>query len=401
MSDIFISYASQDRARIGAFVEALEARGWGVFWDTTLLPGETWRRKITKELDAARCVIVLWSESSVESHWVEQEAEEGQRRRILVPAMIDRVTIPLGFRSLQAANLVGWDGAAGNREFEKMLRAIEIHAPLAVKIAAAAGGGSTAEPVPAAPTRRGDTLVTIPAGTFWMGAQKTEKNGRNYDPEADADDSESPVHQVTLKSFRIAPFPITVKEFARFVDSNGYQQEKHWGAGGFGAAKGPDDWADQQKNQQWPVVGVSWFEASAYCASVGLRLPTEAEWERVARGPSSARYPWGDKPPLDQSRANYDNKFGHPTPAGQYSSGRSAEGIDDLLGNVWEWCSDWYGGYSGASEENPAGAEAGKHRILRGGSWNNIPRNARVSNRGRYEPAKRYVSIGFRCAGDA
>ena len=113
MSDIFISYASQDRARIGALVTALETRGWSVFWDTTLLPGETWRRKITKELDDARCVIVLWSETSVQSHWVEQEADEGQRRRILVPALIDRATIPLGFRSLQAANLVGWNGAGG------------------------------------------------------------------------------------------------------------------------------------------------------------------------------------------------------------------------------------------------------------------------------------------------
>jgi len=126
VSDIFISYASQDRVRIRPLVEALEARGWSVFWDTTLLPGETWRRKITAELDAAGCVIVLWSERSVESHWVEQEAEEGQRRRILVPAMIDRVTIPLGFRSLQAANLVGWDGKAGHGELEKILRAVGI-----------------------------------------------------------------------------------------------------------------------------------------------------------------------------------------------------------------------------------------------------------------------------------
>jgi hypothetical protein len=90
VSDIFISYASQDRGRIGPLVEVLEARGWSVFWDTTLLPGETWRRKISSELDAAKCVIVLWSESSVDSHWVEQEADEGQRRRILVPVMMDR-----------------------------------------------------------------------------------------------------------------------------------------------------------------------------------------------------------------------------------------------------------------------------------------------------------------------
>lgn len=381
LSDIFISYASQDRDRIGPLVEALEAHGWSVFWDTTLLPGETWRRKITKELDAARCVIVLWSESSVESHWVEQEAEEGQRRRILVPAMIDRVRIPLGFRSLQAANLVGWDGAAGHRELEKVLRAIEIHVPL----------GKASAP-------REDNLVTIPAGTFWIGAQKTDKNGRNYDPEAF--DDESPVRQVTLKAFRIARFPITVREFARFVDSGGYQTEKHWGAGGFDATNEPDNWADQQKNSEWPVVGVSWFESSAYCAWAGLRLPTEAEWERVARGPASARYPWGDQPQMDKSRANYDRKVGQPTPAGQYPNGRSAEGIDDLLGNVWEWCSDWYARYSSEREENPAGPETGELKILRGGSWVDIPWIVSVSYRVRFGPSFRGDGIGFRCVGE-
>lgn len=207
-------------------MEALEARGWSVFWDTTLLPGETWRRKITKELDAARCVIVLWSESSVESHWVEQEADEGLRRGILVPAMIDRVTIPLGFRSLQAANLAGWDGSAGHGELEKMLRAIEIHVPFGAK--AAAAGTSSVRAIPLTLTRE-DNLVTIAGGTFWMGAQKTDQSGRSYDPEAG--DDEGPPHQVTLRGFRMARFPVTVKEFARFVDSGGYREGKNWVAG--------------------------------------------------------------------------------------------------------------------------------------------------------------------------
>ena len=371
MSDIFISYASQDRARILPLVEALQARGWSVFWDTTLLPGETWRRKITTELDAARCVIVLWSQTSVDSHWVEQEAEEGQSRKILVPALIDRVTIPLGFRSLQAANLVGWDGAPGHRELEKMLRAIEIHAPLAKQ----------------APKPPPDNFVTIPAGTFWMGAQKSDENDRNYDPEAL--DNESPVHQVTLKEFRIARFPVTVAEFARFIDS-----------GGQGAESQPDNWLDQQKNSALPVVGVNWFEASSYCTWAGLRLPTEAEWERVARGPESARYPWGGHPPLDESRANYGSKIGHPTAQGHYPNGRSLEGVEDLLGNVWEWCGDWYADYSGDSEENPAGGKLGESKILRGCSWSDDPEFVRVSYRDWSAPSTRYLVIGFRCAGE-
>jgi formylglycine-generating enzyme required for sulfatase activity len=147
------------------------------------------------------------------------------------------------------------------------------------------------------------------------------------------------------------------------------------------------------------VGGVSWFEASAYCAWAGLRLPTEAEWERVARGPTSARYPWGDQPPLNESRANYHSKIRHPTPQGQYPKGRSVEGIDDLLGNVWEWCSDWYGGYSADRQENPLGAQNGEAKVLRGGSWLVYPRYVRVSGRVWDEPARRDDNVGFRCAG--
>jgi formylglycine-generating enzyme required for sulfatase activity len=394
VSDIFISYASQDRDRIGALVEALEARGWSVFWDTALLPGETWLGKISSELDAARCVVVVWSKGSIGSHWVHEEAGEGQRRKILVPAMIDPVTIPLGFRSFQAANLVGWNGAAGHGELEKMLRAIERHVPLAAKAVAAVAGGSVVLPAPSE-----DNLVTIPAGTFWMGAQKTDKNGRNYDPQAE--DRESPVHQVTFKDFRIARFPVTVREFAGFQEDGGYQVERYWSAGGFGIVGWPDNWDDQLKNPQRPVVGVSWFEASAYCAWAGLRLPTEAEWERVARGPHSTRYPWGNEPPLDESRANYNRKIGHPTPAGQYPAGRSVEGVDDLLGNVWEWCSDWYADYREGSQVNPAGPEKGGWRVLRGGCLFVNPRCVRVSFRNDFEPAARGNLIGFRCAADA
>ncbi len=148
------------------------------------------------------------------------------------------------------------------------------------------------------------------------------------------------------------------------------------------------------------MVGVSWFEAAAYCAWAGLRLPTEAEWERVARGPTSARYPWGDIPPLDKSRANYDGEIGHPTPAGQYPNGRSVEGVDDLLGNVWEWCSDWYGRYPKDPRLSPVGPERGDGKVVRGGSWNDNSQNARASVRDWSVPAIRLDDVGFRCVGE-
>jgi len=237
--------------------------------------------------------------------------------------------------------------------------------------------------------------VQIPAGAFWMGAQKS---GRNEDPEAS--DDEAPVHQVTLKSFRIGRFPVTVQEFARFVRAGGYTTPKFWKDGGFREFSEPEKWEGQKSYPNRPVVGVSWFEAAAYCAWAGCRLPTEAEWERVARGSNNTKYPWGDKPPLDHSRANYDLAIGHPTPVGLFPNGNSAEHICDLLGNVFEWCGDWYGGYSNDRNENPAGPRNGDRKVLRGGAWNDDPRSLRVSNRIGNVPSLRDLSIGFRCAAD-
>ena len=216
-----------------------------------------------------------------------------------------------------------------------------------------------------------DHWVTIPAGTFRMGAQKQNKKGQNYDPEAY--DDESPVHDVTLPAFRIGRFPVTVQEFDSFIKNGGYSARKYW-AGGYGEFEEPEDWERQKQYPNRPVVGVSWFEAAAYCSWAGGRLPTEAEWERAARGPEGTRYPWGNEPPLDASRANYDNAIGHLTPVGLFPSGSTPEGLCDMLGNVWEWCGDWFGPYETGSQENPAGPKEGDSKVLRGGSWNYNPR---------------------------
>jgi formylglycine-generating enzyme required for sulfatase activity len=241
-----------------------------------------------------------------------------------------------------------------------------------------------------------DNWVTIPAGTFRMGAQKTDRNGLNYDPEAG--DRGAPVHEVVLKRFRIGQFPVTVQEFAEFIKDDGYKVKKHWTAGGFGDSTEPKDWEGQQQHLNRPVVSVSWFEASAYCAWKGGRLPTEAEWERSARGPSSCRYPWGNDPPLDAERANYAGSIGHPSPVGVYPKGNSTEGLCDMLGNVWEWCSDWFGEYPAKRVENPGGPGKGSGRVVRGGSWSISSVYVRVSNRFVYVATYRYFNVGFRCA---
>jgi TIR domain len=117
MSDIFISYANKDRPRAQMFVQALEGRGWSIFWDRTIPVGKTWRETIGEELREARCVIVLWSRTSVASDWVHEEADDAKRRGILVPVPIENVQPPIGFRSIQTADLVNWDATVSTQTF--------------------------------------------------------------------------------------------------------------------------------------------------------------------------------------------------------------------------------------------------------------------------------------------
>ena len=242
--------------------------------------------------------------------------------------------------------------------------------------------------------------ITIPGGPFRMGAQKNDPSGHNYDPKAY--DSEGPVHPVSLRTFRIRRFPVTVQEYAAFIQAKGYSSPAYWQAGGFRKFDGPGDWDRQTKYPNRPVVEVSWFEAAAYCGWAGGRLPTEAEWERTARGPRSSRFPWGDRPALGLAHANYHGGPGHPTPVGIYPLGSSPEGVCDLLGTVWEWTADWFDEryYDVSPEADPKGAAEGEYRSLRGGAWSNFPVVVRVSYRDGVVPADRVDVIGFRCAGE-
>ncbi len=121
MSDIFISYASADRQQAETLAQGLKAQGWTVWWDRTIPAGRTFDEVIEEALDAAKGVIVLWSEKSVKSSWVRTEAQEGADRNILIPVLIEKVRIPLAFRRIQAANLIGWDGSYTESSFQELL----------------------------------------------------------------------------------------------------------------------------------------------------------------------------------------------------------------------------------------------------------------------------------------
>ena len=125
MSDIFISYASADRKKARAIAERLEQEGWDVWWDSKIVPGQTFDRVLEEALDAAKCVVVLWSENSKKSDWVRNEATVGNRRNILVPAYIEAISLPLEFMRIQTANLLGWENETSESELDKFLDAIE------------------------------------------------------------------------------------------------------------------------------------------------------------------------------------------------------------------------------------------------------------------------------------
>jgi formylglycine-generating enzyme required for sulfatase activity len=214
-----------------------------------------------------------------------------------------------------------------------------------------------------APSELDQSWVTIPAGKFLMGAQSEDSKRPNYDGEAYA--HESPVHEVYLDELRIARYPVTVGQYQRFVDDNGYKTERWWEAGGFGEFSEPDEWEEQLQYPARPVVYVSWYEAAVYCAWRGCRLPTEAEWERAARGTEGRKYPWGDAP-ANPSRLNYSgSQIGHPTPIGIYPLGATPEGVHDMAGNVWEWCADWFSGYTAETVSNPRGPDEATRRVIR------------------------------------
>lgn len=161
-----------------------------------------------------------------------------------------------------------------------------------------------------------------------------------------------------------------------------------------------------------PAIMVSWEDAEAYCRWAEKQLPTEAQWEKAARGDDGRQYPWGNDA-ITGKRANYcdaqweyawqdkgqDDGYGYTAPVGWYPAGKSPYGLEDMAGNVWEWVQDWYdaGYYQRSPERNPVNDTPGQLRVLRGGSWANYPANARVARRYGNAPGAHNLDVGFRC----
>jgi formylglycine-generating enzyme required for sulfatase activity len=223
-------------------------------------------------------------------------------------------------------------------------------------------------------------LVTIPAGWFLMGSDTGQ-------------DNERPVHRVWINAFQMSVHQVTNTEYGVFLRSE--------------AKLAPPFFQDPAfSHPQKPVVGVSWFEATEYCAWLrsvtghSFGLPTEAQWERAARGGAEGRvFPWGDAPP--ESLPNYATRWETgPEPVGQ--SAPNAFGLFDICANVHEWCSDWFSPdyYAVSPERNPCGAESGIRRSSRGGSWRHHIKVTRCAARSSIPPYLQYADYGFRVACD-
>jgi formylglycine-generating enzyme required for sulfatase activity len=221
-------------------------------------------------------------------------------------------------------------------------------------------------------------MAVIPAGVFIMGY-------------GEGLDDEKPPHEVDLPEYSIDLFEVTNAEFAAFVEATGFQTEAEQA----GSSRGwRDEWADGEDSH--PVVRVSWQDAIAYCEWAGKRLPSEAEWEKAARGTEAFIYPWGNE--YVTGRANgRDSGIRGTVAVGSYGGGVSPYGVFDMAGNVREWTADpGYLSYPGNTI--PSAYYGETLRVLRGGGWFDDPNDLRTTRRNPTAPSAANWDIGFRCA---
>jgi formylglycine-generating enzyme required for sulfatase activity len=237
----------------------------------------------------------------------------------------------------------------------------------------------------------GAEMIHIPPGEFLMGTTDAEvevllRQYPNWTREMFED--EQPQRRVYLDGYSIYRTPVTVAQYRAFCRQNTREMppEPDWG------------WQDDH-----PIVNVTWHEAVDYCAWAGVRLPTEAEWEKAARGTDGRRYPWGDE--WDSARCHCSKRERHDAgstaPVGSYPQGASPYGVLDMAGNVIDWCADWYdrNSYQNAPDRNPTGPSSGEYRVLRGGTWLfNDPLDLRCAVKDRFAPLDRlfWGDGGFR-----
>ena len=254
----------------------------------------------------------------------------------------------------------------------RVLKAVRL--PARLDSVAEDGGGLAPDVEEDAGYRPEDGMVFVPAGPFVMG-------------DNDGAGDEQPQRQVHQAAFWIDTFPVTNRDYKAFVDASGHRRPPHWVTGIYAL-----------ETERHPVTNVSYKDAQAYAQWKGKRLPTEAEWEKAARGPRGQTYAWGDA--FRKDHVNSSNEYGGPTPVDQFPGGASPYGVFDVCGNCMEWCQDWYydAYYASGPSEDPQGPPGGEYRCLRGGFFGGNKSDVRATARHWAPPANMQDHIGFRCA---
>jgi formylglycine-generating enzyme required for sulfatase activity len=390
---IFLSYASEDRASADAIRLALHHDGHDVFFDREdLPPGGEFHTRIRSAIEDSDFVIFLISPKTLDAGSytlteisIAEKAWPTPDGRILpvilervdiksLPAYLSSVTFLETSGNIPAEVALVVNGVARYRRRKRMRIAASMAAAFALVALAATWylmnrGDSTTRT-----GKDGAPAVLVPAGKFTMG-----------------DDEFSPQRQLYVDAFYMDRFETTVGRYRAFLESTS-------------SDAAPEFW-DEVAGDELPVIGVSWNEADAYCRWAGKRLPTEAEWEKAARGTDARTYPWGDASPT-VDLANYQNAAPGPyegalTQVGKYSAGGSPYGVDDLAGNASEWVADWFSeSFSRDDTFNPRGPGEGDKKVIRGGGRYDPPQRLSVSSRQHASPETRGEDIGFRCASD-
>jgi len=387
---IFLSYASQDAEAAKSIYFALRDQSHRVFYDRADLPaGDEFHNRIRAAIEASQLLIFLISANAVDAgSYTLTELDIAEKASVkLLPVALGKLAVEQLPATLKAVTFLETDGnlpatvaaavyrIAADWRRRRIKRMIATAAVVAAACAALYYGlkGQAKNQLVG---KDGAPAVMIPAGTFIWG-----------------DDSESPRRELFVDAFYMDKHEVTVARYGDFLKATGN-------------AKPPEEWdtADLKIHAGLPVVGVDWQDANSYCQWAGRRLPTDAEWERAARGTDERKYPWGNELPSAE-RARFAKNHQHPVyqdgvaAVGAHPKGASPFGIDDLSGNAWEWVADWFTeSFPRADRRNPKGPASGNDKVLRGGGWYDPPERLTSTKRMHAPPEHRDDSVGFRCA---